>query len=112
MTLNLNARYYWSYALNHSFYTLNPDGYLTPADYTENQDSNFNTWNLDFSYSWWFAPGSQLSVLYRNSSSLYTNEVDRDFRKNFDNLFRDNLAHVFSVSIRYFIDYNRARNWF
>jgi hypothetical protein len=38
---------------------------------------NFSTWNLDFRYSWQFAPGSQLTALYRNS--LF----------NFDNMSRD-----------------------
>ncbi|HLA56793.1 MAG TPA: DUF5916 domain-containing protein, partial [Flavobacterium sp.] len=88
------------------------DGYLTPAVYTENVDSNFNTWNLDLSYSWWFAPGSQVSVLYRNNANTFSNNIDKDFGKNFSNVFDDNLNHVFSISVRYFIDYNRAKNWF
>lgn len=112
MTINLNARYYWSYAENKEFYTLRDDGYLAPAVYTNDIDSNFNTWNLDLSYSWWFAPGSQISVLYRNNSDAFTRDINKDFGKNFGNVFNDNLNHVFSVSIRYFIDYNRAKNWF
>lgn len=67
MTFNLTARHYWSYSENHEFLTLQSDGYLTANNnYSENKNRNFNSWNLDFSYSWWFAPGSQLSVLYRN----------------------------------------------
>jgi hypothetical protein len=112
MTINLNGRYYWSYAENMEFFTLTDDGHLTPATYTENKNSNFNTWNLDLSYSWWFALGSQVSVLYRNSSSNFTNEIDKDFNTNFTNSFKNNLNHVFSISIRYYIDYNRAKNWF
>jgi hypothetical protein len=113
MSINLNSRYYWSYAENKEFFTLADNGDLVPApEYDENVDSNFNTWNLDLSYSWWFAPGSQISVLYRNYTSLYTREIDKDFQTNLSNIFDDNLSHVFSVSIRYFIDYNRAKNWF
>ncbi len=112
MTINLNSRYYWSYADNREFFTLDDDGHLTPAVYTENQNSNFNTWNMDLSYSWWFAPGSQLSVLYRNNSSAFTREIDRDFNTNFSNMFKDNLNHVFSISIRYYIDYNQTKKWF
>lgn len=112
MTLNLNARYYWSFAENKEFFTLSDAGYLIPAIYEENQNSDFNTWNLDLSYSWWFAPGSQISVLYRNNADTFAREINRDFGNNFSNLFRDNLAHVFSVSVRYFIDYNQVRNWF
>lgn len=112
MTINLSARYYWSYADNKEFFTLNDQGYLVPATYTENRNSDFNTWNLDISYSWWFAPGSQISLLYRNNSDYFSRDIVRDIGTNFNNLFRDNLQHVISVSIRYYIDYNQAKNWF
>ncbi len=113
MTLTLNARYYWSYADNREFYTLADDGQLIRNyNYNENQNSNFNTWNLDLSYSWWFAPGSQVSVLYRNNSFSYTNDITKDLNSNFSNVFSDNLNHVFSVSVRYFIDYNQVKKWF
>lgn len=112
MTINLNLRYYWSYAENKEFFTLMPDGDLAPAIYTGNQNSNFNTWNMDLSYSWWFAPGSQVSVLYRNNSDQFTRDINKDFGRNFSNVFQDNLNHIFSISIRYFIDYNNARKWF
>ncbi len=112
MTINLNSRYYWSYAENREFYTLTNDGYLTPANYTQNANSNFSTWNFDLNYSWWFAPGSQVSVLYRNSNFLSTREIDKDINRNISDLFQENLSHVFSISVRYFIDYNRARKWF
>lgn len=112
MTVNVNLRYYWSYAENREFFTLDNDGSLTPAVYLGNMNSNFNTWNMDLSYSWWFAPGSQISILYRNNSDLFTREIDKDFNTNFSNMFKDNLNHVFSFSIRYFIDYNNAKKWF
>ena len=113
MTINLNARYYWSYAENKEFFTLADNGDLDPAVYTENQNSNFSTWNLDLSYSWWFAPGSQVSVLYRNNADIFSRDINKDFNQNFSNVFDDNsLTHIFSISIRYFIDYNRAKNWF
>ncbi len=111
MTLNLSARYYWSYAENMEFFTLTDEGYLQPAIYTEDRNSNFNTWNLDFGYSWWFAPGSQITMLYRNNSGTFVREINKDIGTNFRGLFQDNLAHIFSISVRYFFDYNRIRNW-
>ncbi len=112
MTVNLSARYYWSYAENREFFILSPNGYLIPATYDQNQNSDFNTWNLDLSYTWWFAPGSQISLLYRNNSNTFTREIVRDLGSNFNNLFKENLQHMFSISIRYYIDYNQAKNWF
>ncbi|MGL2993265.1 DUF5916 domain-containing protein [Flavobacterium sp. TSSA_36] len=113
MTVNLTARYYWSYAKNHEFLSLQQDGKLlnNPA-YTENKDRNFNSWNFDLSYSWWFAPGSQLSFLYRNYALERTNLVERDFPTNFKNVWNNNLTSIVSLSVRYFIDYNALKNKF
>ncbi len=112
MNLNLSVRYYWSYVINHAFLTLQDDGSLADnTTYAENKDYNFNTWNLDLSYSWWFAPGSQISVLYRNNSALFTQDFSRQFEHNFkDAVDNQNLNHIFSVSIRYFIDYNSVKS--
>ena len=113
MTLNLTARHYWSYAENNQFLTLERDGSLTSnSTFTQNRNSNFSTWNLDLSYSWWFAPGSQISVLYRNNATDNRTEIDKRLRNNFKNLFENNLNNIFSISIRYFIDYNSVKNIF
>ncbi|WP_293893913.1 DUF5916 domain-containing protein [Flavobacterium sp.] len=112
MNLNLTVRHYWSYAVNHDYLTLQDDGTL--ADnliYNTNKNSNLNTWNMDLSYSWWFAPGSQLSLMYRNSSALFSREYSRQFESNFrDAIDNQNLSHVFSISVRYFIDYNSLKS--
>ena len=113
MTINLSARYYWSYADYNQYLTLQNDGSLTTnSNFTEFEDSNFSTWNFDLSYSWWFAPGSQISVLYRNNATDFRTDIDNTISKNFKNLFENNLNNIFSVSIRYFIDYNTIKNKF
>ncbi|MFT6749514.1 MAG: hypothetical protein ACJAQ1_001462, partial [Flavobacterium sp.] len=111
MNLALTIRHYWSYADNNRIFTLQDNGDLvTNTAYTINQNSNFTTWNLDLSYSWWFAPGSQISVLYRNNSAIFQREFARDFRSNLTgNLNNENLNHILSFSIRYFIDYNSLK---
>lgn len=111
MNFNLSVRHYWSYAENNAFYTLQDSGRLLEnLSYTTNKNSNFNTWNLDLSYSWWFAPGSQATVLYRNNASNFDRKIDKNYSNNFSNLFSDNLNQIISVSIRYFIDYNQVKN--
>jgi hypothetical protein len=115
MNFNLSVRHYLSYALNNKFMSLQDNGTLTDnTAYTTTQNRYYNSWNLDLSYSWWFAPGSQISVLYRNSSSYYPDaDFSQNYGQNFKNVFRpENLNNVLSISIRYFIDYNRAKHWF
>ena len=111
MNFNLIARYYWSYSENHKFFTLQDDGYLKPnLIYSENKNRNFNSWNLDFSYSWWFAPGSELSILYRNYALESTNLVEKNTHDNLSNLFEGNMTNIISISLRYYIDYNSLKS--
>ncbi|WP_264565472.1 DUF5916 domain-containing protein [Flavobacterium sp. N3904] len=114
MNFDLSARYYWSYAENKNFYTLQENGRLAANDtYNENKNFNLITWNLDLSYNWWFAPGSQLTILYRSNANKYDNEVNKDFGGNYTGLLTNNvLNHVLSISVKYFIDYNQAKNIF
>ncbi len=108
MNINLLARHYWSYVTNREFLSLQADGSVLPnLSYTGNLNQNLNLFNFDLSYNWWFAPGSQVTVLYRNNSSLFEREFTRNIESNFRNAVNnDNLNHIFSISVRYFIDYN------
>ncbi|GIQ57505.1 hypothetical protein Flavo103_06410 [Flavobacterium collinsii] len=112
MTLNLAVRQYWSYAENKNILELQEDGTLTPyPQYTKNKNSSFYSWNTDLSYSWWFAPGSQLSVLYRNNGANFERIINKDFKHNIADLLNNQaLKHIFSVSVKYFIDYNSVKN--
>ena len=112
MTLNLTTRHYFSFAENIKFHTLLQDGsFEENSSYATDKDVNFNLWNFDLSYSWWFAPGSQITALYRNNAQDFTRDINKNYSSNVSNLFENNLNHVFSVSLRYFIDYNKAKNW-
>lgn len=113
MTLNLATRYYWSTSEKRAYFSLENDGSLVENNvFAKNTNINYNTLNFDLSYSWWFAPGSQISVLYRNNGVNRTNLVNRNITPNFKNLIDSNLNTIFSVSIRYFIDYNSVKNSF
>ncbi|WP_264519678.1 carbohydrate binding family 9 domain-containing protein [Flavobacterium sp. N1994] len=112
MNLNLSVRHYWSYSENKKYLLLLPNGrfadYLSPVP---NQDQDFSTWNLDLSYSWWFAPGSQITMLYRNNSSYFNDIIQKNYSENVKSLLNNEaLNHVFSVSIKYYIDYNSIKN--
>lgn len=112
MTINLTARYYWSFSKNNQFFSLQDNGYLAATDLTGDLNENLNAWNFDLSYSWWFAPASQISILYRNNALDYREDIDRRIGNNLKNLFDKSLNNIFSISFRYYIDYNRAKNWF
>ncbi|MGZ9676732.1 DUF5916 domain-containing protein [Flavobacterium sp. GNP001] len=110
MTFNIALRHYWSYAENKNALTLGNDGRLNPNNtYNANKNSSFYSWNADLSYNWWFAPGSQVSVLYRNNAGKFDRSINKEFTNNVTALLNnDALNHVFSISVRYFIDANQV----
>ena len=114
MNFNLSVRHYWSYAENKNFLSLTDNGHLTHfSGYSTNKNSNFTSWNVDLSYSWWFAPGSQISILYRNNAANFEREINKNFGNNVTNLLNNEaLNHAFSISVKYFIDYNQAKKLF
>ncbi|MBI9041208.1 DUF5916 domain-containing protein [Lutibacter sp.] len=111
-SLNLTFRHYWSpVEYDNQYYLLNNEGLLIKNPYSANHDINYNIWNFDLSYSWEFAPGSQLIALYRNSIFNEDQLADLNFKENLDNLFDESMFHNFSLRLVYYIDYNKAKNW-
>ncbi len=116
--LSLTFRNFWStVAYDTNLFVLQEDGSLNTSDgYTtasiENPDINFNTWNIDFRYSWQFAPGSQLTALYRNSLFSQTNASAEDYFGSLDELLKQPMEHVFSLRLVYFIDFNNINKLF
>jgi len=116
--LNLSFRHFWSTATfaKNSYAILENDGKLRPVDYliTENNDpnANFNIWNLDLSYRWRFAPGSEAVLLYRNAIFNEDRLSQLNFNESLDNLFSQPARHNVSLRVVYYIDYNQVKNLF
>jgi len=111
--INLKLRNYWSRAkYDHILFSLNENGERTPSDFSLldfDPDTNFNIWNLDINFEWWFAPGSNLVILYRNQLFSRDNTTELDYFGSLDNLFDQTTQHQFSLRINYLIDFNRLR---
>jgi len=116
--LYLTFRNYWSAATyDEDLFVLEDDGSLSTIDgYTVNDiddpNKNFNIWNLDFKYTWEFAPGSQLIALYRNQLTNDTNASDENYTESLNTLFREPIQHIFSLRFIYYIDYNNIKKAF
>ena len=108
--INLRIRHYWSGAGNKEFYQLQEDGKLTqdPA-YNENQDENYNAFNIDLVFRWIFAPGSELSLAWKNSILNSNDQVIRSYWNNLDRTWKSDQVNSFSVRMLYYIDYNNLR---
>ena len=111
--INLRLRNYWSRAkYDQTLFRLKEDGKRTETDFSIldfDPDTNFNIWNLDINFEWWFAPGSNMVVLYRNQLFSRDNATELDYLKSLGNLFDQTTQHQFSLRINYLIDFNQIR---
>ncbi|MCH2488936.1 MAG: carbohydrate binding family 9 domain-containing protein [Flavobacteriales bacterium] len=115
--LNLRFRNFWSTAdySDNIFFTLNEDGTrtVTTYDVSENDPNrNFNIWNLDLSFRWRFAPGSEATLLYRNQIFNQDNLATLGYSESLDNLFAQPQQNSVSLRITYFLDYNNIKYLF
>jgi len=117
--LSLTFRNYWSTVnYDNNLFALEENGRLNQdsgyqADNLEdNPNINYNTWNLDLSYSWQFAPGSFITALYRNQLFNYDNTSTDSYGSSLKTLFDQPLQNTFSLRIQYFIDYSGIKNVF
>jgi hypothetical protein len=68
---NIRARYNWTSVHYKQFYHLKNDGWVDGIDFLQNRDINYTAASIEASFAWTFAPGSQLSVMYRKSFDEY-----------------------------------------
>lgn len=104
LALTLRARHYWSRGEYLEFYDLQNDGTLVSNTYTGHHDFNFNAFNIDMAFSWEFAPGSLVSIVYKNAILEDTDQVEPRFFKNLGNTFEQDQLNSLSVRILYYFD--------
>ncbi len=113
MALSLNLRHYWSTAVYDKFYFVNPkDGALESTDYegfnedgTTIHDRSFNAFNVDLGFSWRFAPGSDINVVWKNIILKSGDPLERNYFKEVEETISAPQINNFSIKVLYFIDY-------
>ena len=78
---------------------------LYENSYNENQDINFNTWNLDLNFSWQYRPGSLISVVWQNQLTNITDEKNSIFIDNINDFFQTPTTNILSFKLTYYLDY-------
>jgi hypothetical protein len=112
LSLTTRVRHYVSAVRYHEFARLRPGGTEEALPtYTRNHDTSFSAFNVDAALVWWFAPGSQVSVVWKDATSSYLlgSEATPLY---FDNLANTaNTPHNNNVSVKvlYYLDYLSLR---
>jgi len=106
LSLSLRGRHYWSRADYVSFYNLTDEGYLRDnISYDQNHDFNFNAFNVDMVFQWQFAPGSFMTLNWKNSIYNEGDVVINSYSRNFNNTLEAKQLNTVSLRVLYFFDY-------
>ena len=106
IALDLRLRHYWLMVDYDKYYLLDADGYLNDSDYAENNDFNFNAFNIDMLLRWEFAPGSELAFAWKNA--ILTKQDNLNYTHYFDNLkktLESPADNSLSLKFLYYLDY-------
>ena len=108
-SLSMNLRHYWSYVdYLDRFFRLAEEGALSDHAYGLNEDFDVNIFSIDLVYSWNFAPGSFMSIVWKNNI-FEENEIQGNqfssFMKNLQNTLKSPQVNSFSIKLSYYLDY-------
>jgi hypothetical protein len=112
MGITLRTRHYWSKVAPQQFYQLDQYGKLqTPATaFTKNVNQNYNFFSTDFVYTWQFAQGSFINVVWKDIAESFNRDFENNYFSNLDKTIDRPQANSFSVRVIYFLDYLTAKS--
>ena len=103
--LSAKLRYHIDQVKNLDFKKLNNDGYLENSEYTGDHDINYTNWTSDIAFNWRFAPGSQVSIVWKNALSEETDKLINNFSDNIRESLKLPQQNSVSLKVIYFLDY-------
>ena len=110
--LSLSLRHYWSEVRYLKYYHLDSQGGLVDyPEYDQNKNQNFNIFNIDLEYALNFAPGSYLTVVWKNNISRDETIDPQALLSYFENLQGTLISpqtNSFSIKVIYYLDYKRV----
>jgi Domain of unknown function (DUF5916) len=95
---------------------LNGDLETPNFDYQKNRNQNYNYFTTDLVYTWQFAQGSFINVVWKNIGENFRRDFERNYFDNLNNTAKgnnyNNSTQFNSLSLRviYFLDYLTVKN--
>ncbi|MBK7384258.1 MAG: carbohydrate binding family 9 domain-containing protein [Flavobacteriales bacterium] len=111
ISLSTRVRHYWSRAHYVDYHVLLPDGKLAETDYDGLNDDggsihdvDFDAFTVDLWLRWNFAPGSELTLGWKDNIFTRENVVAQNYFSNLNDTWRAPGINSFSLKVLYFID--------
>ncbi|NVO18342.1 MAG: carbohydrate binding family 9 domain-containing protein [Bacteroidetes bacterium] len=108
-SLNLRGRHYWSRVEFLDYYRLDQEGLLTRNNSINLPNESFNAFSADLQFVWYFAPGSELSMVWKNSINSSDEVIHLGYAEDFANTMRSDQANSFSIRLLYYLDFQSVR---
>ena len=107
--ITFRARHYWSQVAGKELYTLQRDGSIVKnTTFTVDNNQNLNLFNIDMVYSWQFAAGSFINIVWKNA--IYDDRnLTGNYFKNFNNTIISSQNNNLSLKVIYYLDYLQLR---
>lgn len=106
MNINTRVRHYWSKVRYKEFFTLQQDGGLAKNTvYNGDVNQNYNAFNVDMVFTWQYAPGSFINIVWKNAAYDFNRVVNDGYFKNFQNTMKADDNNNLSLKVIYFLDY-------
>lgn len=103
--ITFRLRHYWSEVEAKEFFTLQQDGSLLKnTNYNKNDNQNLNIFNIDMVYTWEFAPGSFLNIVWKNSIYSGDQQINESYFKNFNHTVSAPQDNNISLKVIYYLD--------
>ncbi len=111
LSLNFDLRHYWSRVdYDGQYYHLLDDGHLAPIDKDlEIADINYNAFTIDMLLTWHFAPGSQMTLAWKNVIDHRKNVIPPGYVDNFRDMINNPQINSLSIRILYYLDFQSVK---
>ncbi len=108
MGVNLRLRHYWSQVKYKYISVLEETGNISAINVVVLDPSSYNTsfdaFSIDLVYQWFFLPGSELNIVYKNNIITSDNLLNEHYFETFSTLFDEPQNSSLSMRILFYID--------
>jgi len=103
---DIRFRHYRSTVEYKEFFDLMDDGNLSPSSFTGDLNTVFNALTIDAVMTWRFAPGSELTLSWKNAiySDGDTEDLEKTYFEDLENVWNQDQSNSVSVKLLYYVD--------
>jgi len=103
---DIRFRHYRSTVEYIEFFDLMDDGNLSPSNFSGDLNTVFNALTIDAVMTWRFAPGSELTLAWKNAiySDGDTDDLEKNYFEDLQDVWNQDQSNSISLKLLYYVD--------